>query len=55
LALALGQAGFIDVTQFKSKESNDPEFKNFERHGHTIGNEELNAYETLVLEASKGN
>jgi predicted SAM-dependent methyltransferase len=53
LALALTQAGFVEIQKFDPLESNDPEFKNIERHGETIKNEQYNKYETLVLEGTR--
>ncbi len=53
LAGLLEEVGFIDVSQFRSQESEDESFTNIERHGFLIGNPEANTLETLVLEAEK--
>lgn len=53
LAKLLRAAGFEGLQRFRPGESEDAELRGIERHGQVIGDEELNAYETLVIEAVK--
>ena len=53
LAEALSGAGFVDIAQQTSGESPDGNLANLERHGKVISNEEINRFETLVLEARR--
>ena len=53
LRRALGAAGFTDIVRFATGESDDPELRGVEFHGKVVGDEEMNAFETMVLEARK--
>jgi len=53
LAQALKNAGFKECKYYCAGESNDAEFKGIESHGHFINELNVNAYETLVVEAVK--
>ncbi len=53
LTRALEAAGFADVVRFATGESDDPELRGVEFHGKVVGDEEMNAFETMVLEARK--
>lgn len=49
----LEEAGFIEVISFLSGESNDAHLKGIEFHGLSVGSEEMNRFETMVLEARR--
>ena len=53
LAGALEAAGFVDLADFESGESDDEVFRGIESHGSVVGNEEMNRFETMVIEARK--
>lgn len=53
LAAILTQAGFTGLATFPVGESPDPHLTGIEKHGETVGQPELNAYETMVIEATK--
>ena len=46
-------AGFIDVTEWRPGESNDPDLTGIERHGETFPNPEFNLIESMVFEGTK--
>lgn len=50
---ALSEAGFVDIRRMPVGESDDLHLVRVERHGANIGNEAINAYETMVLEARR--
>lgn len=50
---ALLAAGFADVRRYAPGESGNQVFRDLERHGHNIGDEEINQFETMVLEAER--
>jgi len=49
----LAEAGFVDIVKFAPGESNDDMLKGIENHGSTVNNEEMNRFETMVLEARR--
>jgi predicted SAM-dependent methyltransferase len=51
LAAILTDAGFVDVVRREPGESEDPVLQGVEGHGRAIGDEEVNRFETLVVEA----
>ncbi|MEM8484957.1 MAG: methyltransferase domain-containing protein [Bacteroidota bacterium] len=51
LTKALIKAGFQNVVACDVGKSSDPYFDQLERHGIRVGNEEMNVFETMVLEA----
>jgi predicted SAM-dependent methyltransferase len=53
LDLALRSAGFDRVKRMPVGISDDLHLRNIEMHGKTTGNEAMNAFETMVLEARK--
>ena len=63
LEVALQQVGFTDVTRYNPGESNNKILREIEHHGEALGgiehqiadisNEEMNRFETMVLEASR--
>jgi len=53
LKYALENVGFRDVVRFNPGISDAPHLQGVEQHGNVIGNEPMNQYETLVLEARK--
>ncbi len=53
LSAAMEQAGFVDVVRHASGESDDENLRGIERHGKVVGNEEMNRFETMVLEARR--
>jgi predicted SAM-dependent methyltransferase len=50
---SLRAAGFDEMNEFRPTESATPWLQNLEQHGKRIGNEEMNAFETMVIEARK--
>jgi len=46
-------AGFIDITEKRPGESDDPELTGIERHGETFPNPEFNLIESMVVEGTK--
>ena len=52
LIAALRSAGFSAIEVCKVGESSDPYLTNLEKHGKLLDNEEMNAFETMVLEAT---
>lgn len=50
---ALAGHGFEDLKDYQSGASDDPNLRGLEAHGKTIQNEEINQFETFVVEASK--
>ena len=53
LETTLKGIGFTNVKEYECYQSDDNFFKGIERHGDFIGNREMNALETLVIEADK--
>lgn len=53
LQYALEKAGFVDVRPCKVQESDDENLRGIEHHGRACGNEEMNKFETFVLEAKR--
>jgi SAM-dependent methyltransferase len=53
LAAVLADAGFVDVSRWKAGESGDPALRGIERHGQAIGDDSVNDFETLVVEAAR--
>lgn len=51
LQRALERAGFADVTVCRPGASADGELRGIESHGKVIGDEEINQFESMVLEA----
>ena len=51
LLRGLADAGFVDAEFTRPGVSRDPELHGIERHGDFLGNEELNCFETMVVEA----
>jgi predicted SAM-dependent methyltransferase len=50
---SLEEAGFVDVTPWPVGQSDDEVFQGIEQHGRDIGDEEINAFETMVLESKR--
>jgi glycosyltransferase involved in cell wall biosynthesis/predicted SAM-dependent methyltransferase len=53
LRALLEDAGFTDVTRHAPGESEDPELMGLEAHGRAIGDEAVNRFETMALEARR--
>ncbi len=53
LEMAMRDAGFIDIRQYKPGESDDHNLRGLECHGQNVGNEEMNQFETMVLEGTR--
>jgi SAM-dependent methyltransferase len=53
LAQEMHRAGLVDVTRHAAGESGDGALRGLEAHGRVIGDEEMNAYETMALEARR--
>ena len=53
LRSSLTEAGFIGISQRLPGESENPALQGLERHGVAVGNEEMNRFETMVLEGTK--
>jgi SAM-dependent methyltransferase len=51
LAAIVRDAGFVDVVRREPGESEDPVLQGVEGHGRAIGDEDVNRFETLVVEA----
>lgn len=51
LELALRQAGFNDLKYFQPGESDDQNLRGLEGHGASVGSEEMNRFESMVVEA----
>jgi predicted SAM-dependent methyltransferase len=51
LSAILANAGFIDIQRRQPGESSDPVLRGIETHGRAIGDERVNRFETLVVEA----
>lgn len=49
----LGKAGFVDITRYPPGESDDEVLRGIEHHGKAIGDEEMNRFETMVLEGRR--
>lgn len=50
---ALEKIGFSEIKKYQCSESEDEHLQKLESHGDFIGNNEMNTYETLILEAIK--
>jgi len=50
---ALEEAGFVDVTPYPVGQSDDEILRGIEHHGSFIGDEEINSFETMVLEGKR--
>jgi SAM-dependent methyltransferase len=53
LSALLTDAGFREVVLRKPGESDDPLLRDIEAHGRAIGDEAINSFETLVVEAQR--
>jgi predicted SAM-dependent methyltransferase len=53
LHAALGKIGFVDITDHEPGESDDKVFRGIEVHGRVIGDEDINRFETMVLQARR--
>ena len=53
LAQEMHRAGFVEVSRHEARESGDDALRGLEAHGAVIGNEEMNAYETMAVEARR--
>lgn len=47
------KSGFINIKQYKARESDDLNFRNIDQHGVLVGSQEFNDLETMVLEGTK--
>lgn len=55
LGQVLQAAGFSDIRFYKPGDSDEPTLKNLERHGKELQSEEINQFETIVVEGLKEN
>jgi predicted SAM-dependent methyltransferase len=53
LQAALEKIGFVDITHHKPGESGDDVFRGIEVHGKVMGDEDINRFETMVLQARR--
>ncbi|MHC4248418.1 MAG: class I SAM-dependent methyltransferase [Planctomycetota bacterium] len=53
LAHSIEEAGFADLADQRSGESDDEVLRGIEFHGKVVGNEEMNRFETIAIEARK--
>jgi predicted SAM-dependent methyltransferase len=53
LQLALDTSGFCEIKFYKPGNSEDPILKNLESHGREIEDEDINQFETIVVEGCK--
>jgi predicted SAM-dependent methyltransferase len=51
LEMALREAGFINIQQYAPLSSDDSNLRNLEIHGIAANNQQMNNFETMVLEA----
>jgi SAM-dependent methyltransferase len=51
LTALLSDSGFTDITSWPPGESSYPELRGVETHGRALGDEAVNRFETMVLEA----
>jgi len=54
LQRAMQEAGFVEVARYAPGESDDPILRGLEAHGRATGSEEINRFETMVLEGKRG-
>lgn len=54
LQKAMEDVGFIDFTCYQAGQSADEVFKGIEHHGKKVGDEDMNKFETMVVEAKLG-
>jgi len=52
---ALHTSGFRNIKFYKPGDSEDPMLKDLESHGREISEEDINQFETIVVEGGKGN
>jgi predicted SAM-dependent methyltransferase len=50
LQAAMERAGFRNVKRYPHSHSDDPNLRGLESHGRSVGNEEMNVFETMVFE-----
>ena len=50
---AVEEAGFVDVVPCAPGQSGEEALRGIECHGRVVRNEEMNSFETMVLEARK--
>jgi predicted SAM-dependent methyltransferase len=53
LSAKLAAAGFVEVVRYEPGESRDPALRGLEAHGRAVGDEDVNRFETMVLEAAR--
>jgi len=53
LQSVMEEAGFIDFNSYTPGESADESLRGIESHGKVVGNEEMNQFETMVMEAKR--
>jgi len=53
LQSAMEEVGFVDITRYAPGESDDEVLRGIESHGKAAGNEDMNRFETMVLEAKR--
>lgn len=53
LKMTLARTGFADFEEWKPGASNDPHLRGIESHGKSVGDEAINQYESMVIEARK--
>ena len=53
LHVAMATAGFVGITSHLAGESDDEVFQNIESHGRATGDEDMNKFETMVLEGRR--
>ena len=53
LQQVLTEAGFLDISFTRPGESNNSHLRQLEKHGQFIGDEEINQFETMVVEGKR--
>jgi predicted SAM-dependent methyltransferase len=53
LQSAMEEVGFVGITRYAAGESDDEALRGIESHGKSAGNEDMNRFETMVLEAKR--
>jgi predicted SAM-dependent methyltransferase len=53
LSTLLQQIGFADITAYESGQSGDPNLTGIDSHGYAVADQEMNRFESMILEARK--
>ena len=53
LEMAMSEVGFVNIVRCAPRESAHADLRGIEAHGVAVGNEEMNAFETMVFEGTR--